>query len=650
MMAKLILKSPYLKCGGASNVSGYMSYIATREHVQRIADDRPATRKQEQLIANLLQDFPDTKALFEYENWSAAHTKRAASALITTALEMNWDATVHSDIYMKYIAVRPRAERLGTHGLFGDNENINLDQAMAELDAYTGNVWTHIISLHREDAVRLGYDSARAWRDLLKTHRNEIAGEMKILPNNFRWYAAFHDEGEHPHVHMMAWSSDPSQGYLNSDGIRAIRSRLTNDIFRQEMLHIYEQKSQSRDELTLEARKAMSDLVREMQNGICNHPEAEQLIMELSQQLESVHGKKQYGYLPKKLKTLVDEIVDQMERLPVVAECYERWLDLQGQVQSYYSGNADSRLPLSQQKEFRVIKNAVIQEAERVRLGEITFEDADMQQDEPEDDRWASNNYWYLRDAICDDTISLDERNDAVTEMKTLAEEGNPYAQHLMGKLYRDGISVIPDWVEAQYWFHQAANQNLNVSQFALGKLCLTNDVEVHDPEQGLRWLQAAAQNGSQYAAYRLAKEYLKGEITEKNVPEALRYLDYSARDGNQFAQYMLGKLYLTGKEVPADKEQAIYWLTLSADRGNQYAQFFLDRQNQFNPPSVMLATTRLLHHMGNIFRDHSLPPKNPLGMQTDSKRRRQLTEKRVALGHKPNDHEEYQGMQFGGY
>lgn len=640
-MAKLILKSPYLKCGGAANVSGYMSYIATREHVQLIADDRPATRKQEQLIANLVRDFPNTKELFEYENWRSAHTKRAASALITTALEMNWNAAAHSDIYMKYIAVRPRAERLGTHGLFGDDENINLDQAMAELDAYTGNVWTHIISLQREDAVRLGYDSARAWRDLLKTHRNEIAEAMKIPPNNFRWYAAFHDEGEHPHVHMMAWSSDPSQGYLNNDGIRAIRSRLTNDIFKQEMLHIYEQKSQSRDELALQARKAMSDLVREMQNGICNHPEAEQLIMELSQQLESVHGKKQYGYLPKKLKTLVDEIVDQMERLPVVAECYARWLELQGQVQSYYSGNAASRLPLSQQKEFRALKNAVIQEAERVRCGEITFEDADMQQDEPEDDRWASNEYWYLRYATCDDTLSLDERSDAVAGMIKLAENGDSYAQHLLGKLYRDGIAVIPDWVEARYWFQQAANQNLNVSQYALGKLCLTNDVEVRDQEQGLRWLKAAAQNGSHYAAYRLAKEYFKGEITEKNVPEALEYLSRGAQAGNPFAQYMLGKLYLTGKDVPADKAQALYWLTLSADQGNQYAQFFLARQSQFNPPSVMLAATRLLHHMGNIFRDHSLPPKNPLGMQIDSKQRRRMTEKRIAMGHKPNDHEE---------
>ena len=244
-MAKLILKSPYLKCGGSGTVSGYMRYIATRENVQIVADARPATKRQEQLIAKLLRDFPDTKELFEYEDWSAAPTKAHASAFITAALELNWDAASRSDVYMKYIATRPRAERLGSHGLFGDSDTVDLDKAMAELDVYTGNVWTHIISLRREDAARLGYDSAGAWRNLLRAHRNEIAAAMHILPENFRWHAAFHDEGEHPHVHMMAWSSDPKQGYLNQDGIRAMRSKLTNDIFKQEMLHLYEQKSAS---------------------------------------------------------------------------------------------------------------------------------------------------------------------------------------------------------------------------------------------------------------------------------------------------------------------------------------------------------------------------------------------------------------------
>ena len=190
-MAKLILKSPYIKSTGGA--SGYLKYIATRERVEIIPDDRPPTRKQKQLINKLTKDFPDSKTLYEYENYAAKPTKASASAFITLALESNWDALHESDQYMKYIATRPRTERLGEHGLFGDGDGISLDAAMNELENYTGNVWTHIISLKREDAARLGFDNAATWRDLLRSHRNDIAAAMKILPNDFRWYAAFHD-------------------------------------------------------------------------------------------------------------------------------------------------------------------------------------------------------------------------------------------------------------------------------------------------------------------------------------------------------------------------------------------------------------------------------------------------------------------------
>jgi TPR repeat protein len=647
-MAKLILKSPYLKCGGSGTVSGYMRYIATRENVQIVADARPATKRQEQLIAKLLRDFPDTKELFEYEDWSAAPTKAHASAFITAALELNWDAASRSDVYMKYIATRPRAERLGSHGLFGDSDTVDLDKAMAELGVYTGNVWTHIISLRREDAARLGYDSAGAWRNLLRAHRNEIAAAMHILPENFRWHAAFHDEGEHPHVHMMAWSSDPKQGYLNQDGIRAMRSKLTNDIFKQEMLHLYEQKSASRDELAREARQALLELAERMRQGICDHPEAEQLISELAQKLGTVGGKKQYGYLPKPMKALVDSIVDQMERLPVVADCYEKWLTLQGQVQGYYTGEAPKRLKLSQQKEFRAIKNAAIKEAERVRLGEITFEDAEPDI-EPAGEALAAGYYCRMKEIILDESASLEERDYAVSEMAKLAEAGNCYAQHLLGKLYRDGGLLVTDWVNARYWFAQAAQSGLTVSQYALGKLYLSDDTEIRDPAAGLRWLETAFQNGSHYAGYRLGKEYLRGEITAKDVPKALDFMRRSAEMGNQYAQYMLGKLYLMGKEVRQDREQARYWLTRSADQGNDYAQFFLDRLNDFRSPPLMLAVSRLLHHMGNIFRDNSLPRKSPVGMSIDKKRRMKRREKKQALGQKDEPTQE-QGISFMGY
>ena len=646
MMAKLIVKSPYLKCGGAEKVSGYLYYIGTREHVQKLNDDRPPTRKQEQLITKLVKDFPGVKKLDEYEDYASHPTKVNASALITMALEENWSAVSQRDGYMQYIATRPRAERLSSHGLFGDEDNVDLDAAMAELDHYTGNVWTHIISLKREDAARLGYDNANAWRNLIRAHRNEIAAAMKISPKDFRWYASFHDEGDHPHIHMMAWSVKPGQAYLSREGIRQIKSMLTNDIFKQELLHVYEQKSESRDELVQEAREALLELTRQMQNGICNYQEVEALMMQLSQTLESVAGKKSYGYLPKPVKKVVDEIIDQMECMPVVSNCYDRWLELQGQVDSYYGGDGRKRLPLSQQKEFRAIKNAVIQEAEKIRLGEMSFEDADMERDdEPEQEDSASYDYWTLKETILDDILPLAEHDEAVEELKQLAGDGDAYAQYFLGQLYRDGGLLIPDTKLAADWFYKAAyDHNLTVAQYQLGKLLLSGDAEISDPARGIEWLEVAAENGSDCAAYRLGKEHLKGEHMKKDVGKAVKYLTDAANNDNQYAQYLLGKLCLMGREVKYDKELALYWLNRAADQGSEYAQFFLDRADSLRPPAIMLSATRLLYHMSNIFRDNSLPQTGPVGMRIDRKRLQKLREKKIAMGHKPDDHEEYTG------
>ena len=283
---------------------------------------------------------------------------------------------------------------------------------------------------------------------------------MKIPPADFRWYAAFHDEGEHPHIHMMAWSATPGQAYLSKDGIRQIKSRLTNDIFWDEMLHLYEQKSESRDELVRQARRAMLELVQSMRDGLCDHPEAERLMQELAVGLGTVKGKKSYGYLPKRLKGLVDEIVDQMERLPIVRQCYDQWLLLQGKVDGYYHDTPRERLPLSKEKEFRQIKNAVIREAERLRLGQITFEEQDMgQRDEPEQFPNAPYAYWTLREVIRNGGLTLEERSGAVSELEKLAKGGDRYSQYLLGKLWRDGPLLIPDGVNARYWFEQAARQ-----------------------------------------------------------------------------------------------------------------------------------------------------------------------------------------------
>ena len=641
-MAGLIVKSPYLKCGGGSSVSGYLRYIGTRERVEIIPDDRPPTRKQEQLITKLTKDFPEAKELGEYSDYKDKPTKANASVFITRALEENWFQVQQSDGYMKYIATRPRAERLGDHGLFGDEDAVDLEKTMRELDQYSGNVWTHILSLKREDAARLGYDNAKAWRNLLRANRNDIAAAMNIQPNHFHWYAAFHDEGKHPHVHMMAWSTVPGEAYLTRDGIRNIKSALTNQIFKQEMLHTYEQKSQSRDELVREARRAIRQLTQEMAQSICTAPEIEQKMEQLVGQLETVKGKKSYGYLPKSVKKTVDEVVDKLEELPVVRVCYDQWCRLQGEVESYYHDKPRERKKLSQEKEFRQIKNAVIQEAERIRLGEISFEDDGISQtDEPEHVRNESQACRELWRIIRNEDISLDYRDRAAEKLEQVAERGDAYAQYRMGQRYRDGPLLIPDNHKAKHWLSQAAKQGLPEAQYALGKLLLSDDWEVRDPDEGIHWLKQAAENGSHFAAYRLGKEYLEGNAVNKDTSRAADWFTKSAEAGNQYAQYMLGKLYLMGQGLPRDQAQATVWFSRSAAQGNQYAQFFLEQRNNLRPPSVMLAVTQLLYHISRIFEDNSVPSAVPVGQQVDRKLRRKIQEKKIAMGHKPDDHEE---------
>ena len=649
-MARLIVKSPYIKCGAGQSVGGYLKYIATRERVEIIPDDRPPTNKQEQLIAKLVKDFPDVKELMEYEDYSSHPTKATASALITLTLESNWDRLSSMEGYAKYIALRPRAERLGEHGLFGDDDAVDLAAVADELDHYTGNVWTHIISLHREDAERLGYDHADTWRTLLRTHRNDIAAAMKIPPEDFRWYAAFHDEGNHPHVHMMAWSAKPNQAYLSKDGIRQIKSTLTNQIFRQELLHVYEQKSKSRDELVTETRKAMLELAKAMREMTCIHPEAEQMIWELSRQLGQVGGKKTYSYLPKPMKKLVDEIVDQMARLPTVDACYQTWWELQCQVEDYYSeGKKRLRSPLSQQKEFRQIKNAVIHEAEHIRMNRFSFEDEEMQDGGERISAYDMNYACQdLQSVANDESFPLEERDKVAEQLEKLAEDGDAYAQYIIGTAYRDGGLLIPDTAKAQKFLECAAEQDLDVAQYALGKLYLSDDADVHDPAKGIYWLKRSADNGNDHAAYRLGKEYLSGKNTVKDAETAVSYLRQVANNRNAYAQYLLGKLYLMDEGVPKDTDAAYEWFAAARDNGHGYAEFFMKRmeRGEQEPPSVLLSAIRLLYHMGNIFRDNA-PAPAANGVQIDRKRLAQMRQKRVALGHKPDDHELEQQQGF---
>ena len=544
--------------------------------------------------------------------------------------------------YMKYIATRENvekyaqyiAERPRSHGLFGDDDVVDLQKAMDELKNYTGNVWTHIISLRREDAVQYGYDHANAWKNLIRSHRNEIAEAMHISPEHFRWYAAFHNEGDHPHIHMMAWSTDPKEAYLDRNGIKTIKSELANDIFSHEMVQLYEQKSEALQELVRAARQSMRELAREMQSGFVDFPEQEVLMRQLSEQLKTVRGKHSYGYLPKDAKQLVDQIVDNMLSVKIVSDCYDHWLMLQGKVDNFYAGENEprQRLPLSQVKEFRAIKNAVIKVADDIRLGRVTFEDEILRQDDEHGD--ASQSYWQLRYVIEDEDHSLEERDEAIANMRVLASQDDIHAQYYLGRLYRDGGIVIPDSKLAEYYLRSAAERGMPEAQYALGKLCISDDDEVHDAALGIRWLASAAELGSSDSAYLLGKLYLP-----KDREKAVCYFEQAASQDNPHAQYVLGKIFLAEHNT----ERGMAYMEQAAENGSECAYLFLNRRDSLTEPQLMLAATRLLYHMGHIFQDNSLPQTGTV-QHVDRKRRQKLQAKRIAHGHKPDDHEEYQG------
>ena len=555
--------------------------------------------------------------------------------------------------YLEYIAERPRS-----HGLFSASGAADLEQTMEEINAHAGPVWTFIYSLKREDAARLDYENGESWRRLLLAHQVELAAAMKIPPSSFRWCATFHDEKHHPHIHMMAWSANPKQGYLTEKGIEQMRSQLSNDIFQDELLSLYQEKELSYQEVRDAAMEAMGRLIREMKSGLCDSPVIAGQMETLAEMLAEVKGKKVYGYLKKPVKAQVDTIVDELARLPEVTECYEQWNRLRDELERYYKDAPREHKPLSQQQEFKAIKNMVIREAEELRLGTFTFEDTAMKDEVDEDQEevyYAWSSHWEMAEAYQDakEILSVyenteEEKAGQVRMLERLWNAGFTVAAHLLGKCWRDGMGVLPDDEQAELWFHRAAEAGHDFSQYALGKLLQRKK----RMEEAVSWYEKAAAQGNLWAAYRLGKLYLEGTDIPQNVAKAVEYLSDAAREGNQYAQYTLGKLYLTGEDVAQDREQAYSWFWESASQGNEYAQFFLDHINDNRSPNVLLSATKLLHHMGRIFQDNSIPPCPPGSQRADRKLRQKIRQKKIAMGHKPDDHEEEQnmgGMTMGG-
>lgn len=553
--------------------------------------------------------------------------------------------------YLDYVANRPGVKALGEHGLWDANGKVpSLENAVAEVARHTGNVWTPVISLSRENAERLGYSDLKNWQELISASITDIAKGYKIHPDRLRWYAAMHEKEKHIHVHMVLFSTDPKEGYLSRQGIRSIKSALVSTIYRNDRLHIYEKKDHQRSILQQEAEEQMASLIGQMAAGTLQSDKLELLVTDLAQRLREVSGKKVYGYLPPRVKRIVDEIVDELAKDERVSSAYALWQDLREQLCIDYNQTPPQRVPLSQQKEFKTVRNMVIRETLRLSEMHFTFED-DAISDEPEPEEppvppdpsaermihQQAQSYRRAKKVLHDLESDPGEKAAARVTLRRLWEEGYTIAAHQLGKSYRDGVGSSVDQELAAEWFQKSAEAGNPCSAYALGKL-----LEQEQFPQALHWLRQAAEQNDPYAQYRLGKLLLTGtEGVPKDVDAAIQLLKDSATQGNSFAQYTLGKLYLLGQEVQVDREEALRYFAQAAAQGNTYAQYFIDHQDDFSGAAAGTSILRMLHQMSRIFRENAAQPAIYAGMQIDKKRRRRLQEKRMAMGHKADDHEE---------
>ncbi|MBZ2174388.1 relaxase MobL [Schnuerera sp. xch1] len=595
-MARLILKCPYFK-GGSKRASAHLgnlvNYIATRDGVEKINIENgnlSSTTKQEELILQLIKEFPNTKNLFEYEDYIKNPTLENASEFISIAIEENFDKIGKRKNYVDYIANRPRVERMGKHGLFtGGDDNLVLSRIADEVVNHEGNVWTPIISLRREDAKRLGFDNAESWHNMLSYYAIDIAESLKIKPENFQWYAAFHNEGHHPHIHMICYSTDPKEGYLTKKGIEKMKSGFVKNIFGQELKEIYIEQSKRRDKLKEESREVLLKLISEMEKDTFQNSNVEELFIGFAERLKFSKGKKQYGYLQPKLKAMVDEIVDELAKDERISKAYGLWYEMRKEVLNSYIDNLPEPLPLSKQKEFKSVKNMIIKEADNFNKGifsfeEITNDDIDIVDEEIDkvmDNRAEENtefieleggnldltNEIEVSEDIAEDVYVrwsddykrackflygtddiVQDFKDALYLFQSEAEKGNALAMLNMGRIFADGLGVEIDMEESYRWYEKALNA-------------------FHKVEDKKSW---------KYTEYCTGKMYSQGLGTEVDYERAAYWLSLSAEEGYKFAEYSLGGLYYRGQGVEQSCERAFELYLKSAKQSFPYAEFEL--------------------------------------------------------------------------
>ena len=372
-MARLVVKIKYMKSGGGGKVGGYAKYIATREGVEKMDESRQhqdPTWKQKELLEKIVTDFPDLKTSPEYLDYIVRPTRGRASELIERALEESFIEETNPKTYADYIATRPRAERIGKHGLFTDGgTEVNLEEVSKDLNKFDGTIWTMIVSLKREDAQKFGFDTGEQWRKMLRARRTEIAEAFRILPTSLKWYGAFHNESHHPHVHLIIYDKE-NRGYLSKDSMERIKSSFAHAIFRDEMFALEQSKSESRDALRQRGRDEIKEIIERIKDGSNENVMLQAMILDLSRRLKEHKGKKKYSYLKAPDKKLVDSIVDEIGKIPAVKELYDLWYEKQEALSSIYKTEMPPRLPLSANPAFKTVRNVVISAADELGVAE----------------------------------------------------------------------------------------------------------------------------------------------------------------------------------------------------------------------------------------------------------------------------------------
>ena len=571
----------------------YVKYIATREGsapIPNTNEHAPAAKKQQELIFSLLKCFPDGKELFEYEDYQKNPTIKNASALISEILDRNMDRLTSRKNYVSYLANRPGAVKFGKHGLFSQSdEPVELEKTAKEIAAHGGNVWTHVVSLRRDSAQAMGYDNLKAWRDLVKRQIANIAKSQKIEMKNLRWYAAFHDKKTNPHAHIIVYSANEREGFLTNRGIEKIRSGFANDIYQDELHHLYQRQTDLRNLLKKESAEFMRRLVNDIAGNAFEDTELIKLVGKLNDQLKSVTGKKVYGYLKPEVKQTVNAIFARLAENDSIQKMYKLWCEMEQQKHDVYS-SAKLQFPkLTDNKEFKSVKNMIVQT-----VLDMNSPFIDIESEEPEPTEYFNedtDNFISVNSAL-DDLMEYDFNRNVENEVTADTVNTPKSKYHIKwSNAYKEACRLIYDKNAKPEDFQKAEQILLSESKSGnvlaihdLGKLYSTDKLGEKDDEKSYQYYEEALQGFIEiepisdklkpYLQYRIGKMYCYGLGTEQDYEKAFVWFLKSAQEGNKFAQYSLANLYYYGNGAKKNFKEALGWYMRSAKQGQPYAAY----------------------------------------------------------------------------